>query len=69
MKAEFIQAHFYELEKSFKIDWSFEFNATTGGYMVRGIFEGKSFAFHSYDVKDKNDINQAIGVKNVSRTA
>ena len=64
MKAELIQAHFYELKKLFKMDWAFEFNATSGDYLVRGIFEGDNFAFHSYDIKDKNDINQALGLLN-----
>ena len=62
MKAELIQAHFYELEKSFKIDWSFEFDAKSGDYLVSGIIEGDNFSFHSYDIKDKNDINIKPGL-------
>ena len=64
MKAELIQAHFYELKKLFRMNWTFEFNATSGDYVVRGIIEGDNFSFHSYDIKDKNDINQALGLLN-----
>ena len=62
MKAELIQAHFYELEKSFKVDWAFEFDSKSGGYLVSGIIEGDNFSFHSYDINDKNDINIKLGL-------